>query len=844
MAGASSPVSIGKGKGRSEDPPVLPPLAFTPMEVGYGRIDWPSPSSASGPSPSSVGSGYLSTHHPVTSEEHPSSPGSPCQPSIPRHRRSLSDLSIHSARSLSALSLSKIRVKLGSSRKSGTTRMALFGRPKGYGSPSNLATSTPGSPEIVNPEGIPDDTFTIEVGHGGGCFSPCIGDLRVSPNIEGLITSVGESPYPPYRPSHEVAVLKGKTRSYSSPFPLSAAQSPLLSVPAAEVSVPVPVPVHNYFEEWLPRELQLYVLSTVVDLHEMERRRLEGGKTWSVRRAESPKYRYMGRDKGIRELVKFSRVSKYWQSLVFDGALWKNFDFHSFSKTTASALLRVAQMAGTFTTRVDLSGHAHLSPSTLQAVTDHFSLRPAHITGVAYTRLTHVKLFGCSSLTTRSLQNLLMHSPSLEHLCVKGIAAVTDFICDLLAVYCPALMSLDMSRCPNLSGAGIRRMSDSVIIRGERLRLRELRLSGINFVDDNVMEALGRAAPNLEVLDLSYARHLHNSAIAAFVKVSEDDDIDGQHSVLLTPREAGRDPTESAKYRRRVTALRHLNLSSCMWLTDVACSNLAHAVPRLEFLEIAGIGAELKEEGLIHLLKTTPLIRKLDLEDASAVTDNLIDALAPDAEGSSQKTGTTSPPRTGERLEHLIISYASAVTDEALLNLIRRCTKLRVLEADNTHISRSVMQEFVRLSRQRQTVDAKLVAVDCRHIAERDVKDLTPLTRPRMGWRGYDARKLGFLDERDDEGLDVGQDECDQQRVVLKTFYSWQTVDAVRAAREKKRKGKSRRNINNSDGSIDGDSTIGRDGTRTRWWSPGGRRNGTVSPTFLDLNDREGCIVM
>jgi F-box and leucine-rich repeat protein 2/20 len=502
---------------------------------------------------------------------------------------------------------------------------------------------------------------------------------------------------------------------------------------------------------------------------------------------------------------------------------------------SAPAILRMTQLAGTYMTRVNFSGHPQLASTTLQSMTDHISLRPSHLIGTMHTQLTHVNLFGCSSLTTRALQYLLMHSPSLQNLCVKGLTAVTDFICDIIASCCPNLLSLDMGRCPNLSGAGIRRMSDSVTIRGGRLRMKELRLSGINFVDDNVMEALGRAAPDLEVLDLSYARHLHNSALAAFVAISDEDERYSE-SVLLTAREAGRDPSEPTRYRRRVTKLRHLSLSSCMWLTDTACSNLAHAVPKLEFFEIAGIGSELRDDGLIHFLRTTPLIRRIDLEDAPSITDSLIRSLVPDEEPSAKPRAPT--PKLGEQLEHLIISYASNVTDDAMLSLVRRCTKLRVLEADNTLVSRSVMQEFVNLARSRQAVDAKLVAVDCRNIGERDVKDLAHVTRPRLGWRAYGAKKLGFLDGRDNECFGVGQDECDEYRVVLKTFYSWQTVDAVRAAREKKRKGK--RSANVSEASVEG-MTVGR---RTRWWSPGGRRSGSTSPTFLDLNDREGCTIM
>jgi hypothetical protein len=60
--------------------------------------------------------------------------------------------------------------------------------------------------------------------------------------------------------------------------------------------------------------------------------------------------------------------------------------------------------------------------------------------------------------------------------------------------------------------------------------------------------------------------------------------------------------------------------------------------------------------------------------------------------------------------------------------------------------------------------------------------------RSRKGWRSWEARKLGYLDGRDEEDLKVGQDECDEKRVVIKSFYSWQIVDDVREWRRASKK--------------------------------------------------------
>jgi F-box/leucine-rich repeat protein 2/20 len=406
-----------------------------------------------------------------------------------------------------------------------------------------------------------------------------------------------------------------------------------------------------------------------------------------------------------------------------------------------------------------------------------------------------------------------------------------------------------------MDAEGISSLALSAIRRRDYLKLKVLRLSGLRNVGDTMMADLGQAAPFLEVLDLSYSRHLHNSAIDAFVACDDDCHVCETSyayadTVLVAGRDLGREANESRskKFRRRVTRLRHLNLSNCIMLSDFACANLAYSVPKLEYLELAGIGADLRDAGLVRLLRRTPYIRRMDLEDASEITDAVMRAVTPAPEIQEHpETTTTNLKQPGHILQHLNISCATNVSDDALLSLIRNCRDLTVLEADNTRIGRNVLKEFVCISRQRKVVNARIVAFDCRGINDGLVKELSPMTRPRLGFRRYDARKLNYLDERDgnEDELKVGQDECDGDRVVIKTFYSWQTVDAVKVVRDKRRKAMARKT--GSEGSeIDGGSG-GRKSGYTRWWAPSGRRSrssatnsGNASPNLPE----DSCVVM
>ncbi|KAF9486500.1 RNI-like protein, partial [Pholiota conissans] len=646
--------------------------------------------------------------------------------------------------------------------------------------------------------------------------------------------------------------LKGKGRSKSSPYPISALD--FVPITSSDIFQPLPIVVVNYFDLVLPKELRLRILTALVELHEQEHARAIAEGRLTMAKATSSRGRWVGRDKGIRELFKLSRVSRGWQALVFDGELWTDIDFHSFPGLPSDILVRLVKSAGTFVRSLNLAGHVQLLPDPMSDITTSLCLMVPEAP-VSYTQLTNINLQGCTYLTTRSIHHLLVRCKSLRVLSLKGLSSATNTTCDIIANFCPDLTSLNLSRCHNVDGHGVSALTVFALLRKEHLPLKELRLSGVKYITDGVMQALGKTMPHLEVLDLGYARHLHNSAIEAFVAC--DLDIDkSRHAletVVVAARDLGREANEFSKFRRRVTKLRHLVLSSCYMLTDVACSNLAHSVPKLEFLELAGIGADLKDDGLIRLLRTTPDIRRLDLEDASAVSDFLLEALTPEPPSPTSPGKNPPPKQPGHALEYMNLAYASSINDDALIGLIRSCPHLTSLELDNTRIGPDVLREFVKLSRERKLANTRIVAVDCRGIGENVVKELSPQTRPRLGWRAYGARKLMYLDARDghEDELKLGQDECDEARVVLKTFYSWQTVTTVQAAKEKRKKLTARRTASESSADAGNGDDEGNSSRRAaRWWSPGGRRfvgamsRGRSSPPILpDLNN-DGCRAM
>ncbi|KAG7099791.1 hypothetical protein E1B28_001603 [Marasmius oreades] len=845
LLAGSSPGRKGKERASpAEDElvPAITPLTFPPIVTKFDQAPASSGLSLSYPVPSCTSESNVA----ITSPPQATTSITKASPTHPQFFRRRPIAHPRSRSNITVPSMTKLKLKLGSS-------------------PSNTLTRKLLSKKAVDPSRSSLDSYLIS--------APKLLEI-------GLVDSVTNNEAFLVEATGYHGQLRTKGRSYSSPYPVSildiiSSTSPDLFLP---VSIPLPIAVtRNSFDEKLPRELKLKVLACLVELYEREYQRVIDDGNWTALKAASPKNRWVGKDRAIKQLVKLSQVSKSWQALVFDGQLWATLGLRSFPAFPKSLLLRIANAGGQFATILDLSGHTHLNASTLLDITDKLITITPTLDSIpnTFTRLTAINLRGCCSLSTRSLHHLLVRSPVLERLCVKGLAVVTNTTCDILAMYCPKLVSLDVSRCSHVDAEGVRRM----LCAHDWPYLKEMNLGGLKNISDRMMATLAGAVPNLEVLDLTDARQMHNTAIESFVQA-----VDDQPSIEYL--------TDGFRTQRRVTRLRHLSLSGCTLLTDGACMHLAGAVPDLEIFEIGGIGEDLKEEGLIKLLETTPMVRKLDLEDTSEITDGLLAVLTPGVEDPvlqendddsgriGQQNGAVVEP--GHALEHLILSYAARLTDDALINLIRRCPRLKALELDNTRIGSDVVKEFVDASRKRGIKNAVIVAVDCRSVRETIVRDLISETRPRAGWRSWEARKLRFFDardfvtrssadadnsdaevrqrEKDKEKEDImktanGQDEMDETRVVLKTFYSWQNVDAVSAAREKRSRRRKANASNNSEltdsetelaGSSSRRNGSGRGGMR--WWSPSGRRSrsgsGTNSPNHLEMNGNDGCTIM
>ena len=567
----------------------------------------------------------------------------------------------------------------------------------------------------------------------------------------------------------------------------AAHSSPQAGVDAAALGSPVLILPHQSHErrpdplQKLPREVILTIFKRLVDLHIDEHKTAVEKGAWRGKRTNE--VRWTGAEAAVRELARFSRVSRAWQSYVMDGQLWQKLEFSKYPDMAEEAMVHIAKAVGPFVRCLDLHGLAGLRSSVLVALSKAQRPRPladwelgsSTYGPFATCPLEELDLRGCRQITTSALNTVLSQSPNLKVCKLASLPCVDNTTLCVLAATATHLESLDISRCENVDGEGIRAIfaiqeseTNLSAVSKERnvgSRFRELRASKVSGFDSATLAQLGRHWPNIEILDLSYCSDVNDAAIAALVS-SEGDVVSEKGSfVTLTPRQAGCQQDEEV-VRRSFPHLKKLNLSSCRALTDRACISLSHAVPMLEVLELANIGPALKDPGLVKLFATTPQLQKLDLERATQITDAVLTALTP-PESHAEAFGLAVPdrdtlmhgirprgsllhmarrsasrrrqanqsattaqedappsydeeavaaliPATGTHLTHLILSSANHLTAEAILLLINRCPFLVHLEVDDTHADNEVATQFVQLAHYRKVRNAYLSLVDCR----------------------------------------------------------------------------------------------------------------------------------
>lgn len=387
----------------------------------------------------------------------------------------------------------------------------------------------------------------------------------------------------------------------------------------------------------------------------------------------------------------------------------------------------------------------------------------------------------CVSLTTSSLDYLLAHSPHLRDVILLGLDCVVASTITTLGSTALNLRSLNVNRCRYLAAPALLDLAE---VEG----LEELRVAGLSTLTDLILFTLiQHHGSTLRILDASAGRVLLGLSSTEFGPL-------------------GLAGTLSSRFPGfTLSNLRLLNISSNRLLSDDALSHLRARLPSLTHLLLAHPGPLFHPPGLIALLSTAPQpqLTHLDLEHAVQMDDSII-------------------PHLPETLEVLILSSCVEITAQGWGEIVRRCGRLKALEADGTSMDEGFAREFVRLRAARAVEEAQgqaagagsapsgaLSLLDSRVITRGLEPSLAGLVRPRMGQRGYWTTPLAYHDGEDEAGQVNRRgvlEECDESKVVVRSFYGHASIDGADKRRAKavaKAKGGSRRRA--SDGAERGE---------------------------------------
>ena len=303
-------------KGKAKDaPPTLPPLAFPPMTFDVCPS---SPSLISEPGPSSYGS--LHAQHiehdsfsytpPVLRNTTAHGTARILPPASPR-RRSFSNPPFRHLERLISSSV-HTRANIESSR-------SLSDRSRITSPDRRQARSAPSFPGVE--VHVPTDLDAVDA---GSCLAPWKRDFKSRSKSKAgsfsylgldLADGGGSMPalpdhfsiYSATRSAIDDRIRKTNGRSNSDPFPLPYAFD-LVSPDTSDTFLPITVTNHpNLFDGILPREIRLRIFGFLVKIYEEDHARKISEGRWTANKAS--KNKWVGRDRGIRELIRLRRVS-------------------------------------------------------------------------------------------------------------------------------------------------------------------------------------------------------------------------------------------------------------------------------------------------------------------------------------------------------------------------------------------------------------------------------------------------------------------------------------------------------------------------------------------------------
>ncbi|MCJ1372621.1 hypothetical protein MMC20_003846 [Loxospora ochrophaea] len=405
-----------------------------------------------------------------------------------------------------------------------------------------------------------------------------------------------------------------------------------------------------------------------------------------------------------KQIVRCSSVSKSWHKMCFDGQLWVNLDATEFYQDIPSdSLVKIMTAAGPFVRDLNLRGCVQMR--------DRWSSDGHKITD-ACRNLVNFSIEGCR-IDRSSVHYFLLRNPRLVHINLSGVSVLNNSAMKIIAQGCPQLEHLNVSWCQHIDTRGLHKVVQAC------QKLKDLRAVEIKGFNDKefLLDLFNRNT--LERLILSHCTDLSDESLQLLIQ-GENPEIDPlTEKAIVPPR-----------------AFRHLDFSRCKSLTDKGMKCLAYNAPHLAGLQLSQCHG-LTDDALTGILESTPLLTHLDLEELDELSNTTL--------------LTLSKAPCASTLEHLSISYCENLGDTGMLEVVKKCPKLKNLDMDNTGISDLVLTEAAAQVRHRNRTVATgnasgrpeiglhMVVYDCQHVNWTGVREV--LSRNAEIYRAPPSRR-------------------------------------------------------------------------------------------------------
>uniref|UniRef100_UPI00398EA419 F-box and leucine-rich repeat protein 13 isoform X4 n=1 Tax=Pristiophorus japonicus TaxID=55135 RepID=UPI00398EA419 len=363
---------------------------------------------------------------------------------------------------------------------------------------------------------------------------------------------------------------------------------------------------------------------------------------------------------GVQELARCAQVCQSWKVLTQTSSLWSKMNFYPLRKwiedNNIAYILRNYRPS---VIHLNLRGCSNISWATFKGISDCRNLQD-------------LNLSECANLTisVKGFKSLGICCNKIEHLVINNMATLTNSCISFMVSYDYNLTTISLLATPHISDTAIK-----TLVQGKRITT--VKIEGNKHIGDLSFKFFSNACPNLNHIYVSDCPRITDSSLKAISTLKNIIVFNISDCISITD--------VGVRYLAEGSSgskLRELNLSNCMYITDLSmlkivqkCSNLTHlrlryclrltdsgiewlkGLPALTNIDLTG--DNIHEQSLSGLGKNSKL-REFTVAECPGVNDN----------------GLQKFYHKMVDLEYLDISHCLSVSDQSIKTLAFCCRRL------------------------------------------------------------------------------------------------------------------------------------------------------------------------